>query len=221
MPPPIPMFFEPLEFGAEVFYTLLIVLLCFFIYFRTKSMYELSRYKGIQYFRNAFLFFGFAHITRFLFYLFILITRAFDLRPLRGLPQYSLVFTTYFSTMAIFSLIYSMTWKGRTHNHFDILANVISVFLALLALIHRSSIIVACSQLLLVVLAFVISLVGKRKDKHISQMKVLYSLILLFWLFNLFIVGPGMLPDEIRITFQAISLAVFMIITYRILKWTK
>jgi len=50
----------------EFIYTSLIVLLCFYVDYKTKEIYELTKHKGIKYFRNAFLFFGLSYGLRFM-----------------------------------------------------------------------------------------------------------------------------------------------------------
>ena len=49
----------------EPIYSVIIILFSLFIYLRTKEIYELTYYKGIKYFRNAFLFFGIALVEAF------------------------------------------------------------------------------------------------------------------------------------------------------------
>lgn len=45
-----------LRLGTEVIYSFVIIVCSLMIYFGTKELYELSSYKGIKYFRQAFLF---------------------------------------------------------------------------------------------------------------------------------------------------------------------
>ncbi|MBU1976265.1 MAG: hypothetical protein KKG59_07725, partial [Nanoarchaeota archaeon] len=69
--PPI-HYFGPHNMIFELIYTLLIVFLCGFVYFKTTELYQLSKYKGISFFRNAFLFFGLAYAARLLLHLIML-----------------------------------------------------------------------------------------------------------------------------------------------------
>ena len=71
-------FFDPTRFAVEIIYTLLIVVLCFLVYFRTKNIFDLTKHRGIQYFRNAFLFFGLAYSARLLIHLIMIGRIAFD-----------------------------------------------------------------------------------------------------------------------------------------------
>ena len=53
-----------LGFGSELIYSFVIILCSLMVYFGTKELYELSSYKGIKYFREAFLFFAIAYAFR-------------------------------------------------------------------------------------------------------------------------------------------------------------
>jgi|ETNmetMinimDraft_2_1059921.scaffolds.fasta_scaffold11007_4 hypothetical protein len=52
-------------FATEVVYNFVIVAICLYISIKAHSLYELSSHKGIKYFRNAFVFFAFGFILRF------------------------------------------------------------------------------------------------------------------------------------------------------------
>jgi len=219
-------FFGPVFFSVEFFYTLAIVVLCFFIFFRTGGIYELSRYKGIRYFRTAFLFFGIAYAARFLFHIFMMSNIALDIfRPQREFMHYSLMFTTYFSTLAILYLIYCSIWEKVKHSHFMIVSNIIAATLTLLTFMVRSPLTIGTSQTILLVLAIILGLLfGKKekKEKRISKTKMMYYLVILFWLFNLITSGPNRLLDPmVRTVLQVISVILFAIVFYRVLKWTR
>ena len=48
----------PHALGTELIYSFVIIICSLMVYFGTKELYELSSYKGIKYFRQAFLFFA-------------------------------------------------------------------------------------------------------------------------------------------------------------------
>ena len=52
------------SFGTEIMYSFIIIMCSLIIYFSTREMYELSSYKGLKYFRLAFLFFAVAYFFR-------------------------------------------------------------------------------------------------------------------------------------------------------------
>ena len=54
--PPLPQI--TLGIGAEIIYSFVIIVCSLMIYFGTREIYNLSSYKGIKYFRQAFLLFA-------------------------------------------------------------------------------------------------------------------------------------------------------------------
>ena len=106
MPPP--HFFTGPEFILESLYSLIVIISCLIIYFKTKEIYKLSSHKGIGIFRNAFLFFGIAFFSRY-FLRFITLISDYQIdRIIFGLGFF---FFVYFGTMAALLLIYSVLWK--------------------------------------------------------------------------------------------------------------
>ena len=211
---PGPMF-DPLRFVPEFLYAAIILFTCLFVYFKTREMFELSRYRGIQHFRNAFLFFGLAYASRFVFVLFQLSLITLDYRfPRRLFFPFSGVLVAYFSTMALFYLAYSVGWKGLDYKKFLAWSNVIAVGIAVIAFVTRSPHLIWLVQL--PILGF--ALYSARKAKH----RVLYFLIGLFWLLSLFSIGGGFrVPPEFGIVLDLLSVAVFGYLAYKVSKWTK
>ncbi|MFH0875019.1 MAG: hypothetical protein V1859_03715 [archaeon] len=220
---PIDSFFGPPRFGIEFAYTVIVVLLCFLVYYKTRNIYDLTQYKGIKFFRYAFLFFGLAYASRLFLHFLLVGNITFDLDLSRWIIMpFSSLIVAYFSTMAIFYLVYSTIWKRIKYSHFMAFSNIIALSIALIAFISRSPIMVSLIQLILLVFAVVVSFEMHKKVKKISHIRLLYLLILVFWLLNLFVLGPSrFLPFEIKLFFQAISIIVFILIYYRVSKWVK
>jgi len=226
--PPFHQFFDPVRFSTELVYTTIILVLCFVIYFKTKDMYELTKYKGIHYFRNAFLFFGFAYLIRFFLHLMMISRMTFDFFiPMREINPILIAGTGYLSTMAIFYLVYSTVWKKIKANHFLVYSNIIAVLISFISFAYRSHFILISLQLILLLAAVILSFRNHSQHKKTSHIKTLYILILIFWLVNLFLIGPGMggrrsfLLFEVQMTLQVLSLAVFFTIYYKVSKWVK
>jgi len=217
MPPP---FLDPTRFLLELGYTLIVVVLCFLIYIKTKSIYDITKHKGIYYFRNTFLFFGLAYVARFIFH-FIRISNAWlDLYiPREIMGPVSMLFTAYFSTMALLCLIYSTVWKKFSNKNFFIAANILAVLIACAA--AYSPPIFLITQVLLLVVAIVLSCLLREKSKF-PRIFFLYSLLFLFWIISIILVVPGRaLGFEIRIVLEVISIALFAFIYHKVAKWTK
>lgn len=216
-------FFNPIRFIPELIYTTIIVIFCYLIYHKTKEIYNLTKYKGIHYFRNTFLFFALAYALRFILHLLFIGGSAFDIfLPGRLLQPILMVPVGYLSTMAIFYLMYSVIWKKIKNNHFLIFSNVIAILVSIIAFISRSPQITTFVQFTLIVFTLIMIFTKQNKNKKLSQVRILYILLFLFWLFNMYILGSNrFLPQEIQIIFQMLSLVVFFIIYTKATKWIK
>lgn len=213
--------FNPIHFGAETLYTFIVVYFCFLVYHKTKEMYVLTKYQGIMYFRNAFVFFGLAYASRFLFYMFQLSLIAFDYPiPRRMMFPAVFVLTGYFSTIAIFYLAYSTSWKKMEYRKFLVVSNVLAALVAIISAVTRSPQMVSVIQLVLMIATLVLS--KKGHDKRKSHTFKLYMLISLFWLASLFALEPSHeIHPGFRIILQIFSIGVFATILHKVSKWTK
>ena len=219
---------DPTRLAVELGYTTIVVSLCFMIFFKTREIYDLTKHKGIKYFRITFLFFGLAYLFRFLSILFVLIKVTFDIYlPIHISKIFPMAFVGYFSTMAILSLTYSILWKKLQinhtfSNHIFILFNVIAVTISGIAFFSRSpSILVLAQAVLLIFTSIIIACYFFSNSRKTSRLYMLYILFFLFWIVNLIALGPGrFLPFEIQTVFQVISIVVIGIIYYKVAKWT-
>lgn len=213
--------FDYSRLAVELSYTLIIVFFCFMIYIKTKEMYDLTKYKGIQYFRITFLFFGLAYLFRFSFILFLLIRATFDVYSLSIAFKFvPFVLSGYFSTMAILSLTYSTIWKKIHFKHTLLISNVIAVLISGIALISIDPFPLILSQAILLIFTIVYPIYSK--SKKISPLFILYIMFFLFWIINL---GPlytkRFLPFEIQILLNIVSIVLIGIIYYKVYRWTK
>jgi len=219
-----------LGFGTEIIYSLVIIVCSLMIYFGTKELYELSSYKGIKYFRQAFLFFAIAYFFRS-FIKFILVyfsaNRILDIHPRIFAPlfgQVTLFLFIYFSSMAIFYLLYSVMWKkwnsgSKKIYFFHLLAFVISLFIIL----SRNALVyLGINFLLFFIVLFIVYISYKNNKKetrvHKHNLYVIYLLLSFFWILNII----DILIPEFFQTFQLFvyiaSLIVFLMMLYKVLK---
>ena len=208
---------DPSGFGIEFIYTIIMALFCFIIYFKTKEPYKLTRHKGIKYFRMAFVF----------LHLGMLSTTILDISlRLRTLHPFSMTLLAYFSTMAIFYLVYSTIWKHIkkkiNETHFIAIANMVAIIFSIISFITRSHTTLFTIQIFLVILAIIAIFIKHKNGKMFSQIKFLYLLTFIFWIINLFILGPKcMVPFEFKLLLQLISIIIFSTINLKINKWVK
>ena len=215
MPPP---FLDPTRFVIELGYTLVVVFLCFLIYFKTREMYSLTKHKGIYYFRNTFLFFGLAYIFRFVFDAIRISSKWLDLYiPRDVMGPVFMLFTAYLSTMAVLYLIYSTVWKRFSSKEFFVASNLMAIAIAVAA--AYSPPIFMITQVVLLIVAIILCCVLR---KNFPRIFILYSLLFLFWIISLILVIPGRaLSFELRLALDVISIAVFVFIYHKVAKWTK
>lgn len=213
--------FELMRLGSEIIYTFVIVIICSLIYLRTKEIYSLTKHEGIKYFRYGFLFFGLAYLSRIILHLISLTFWEFD----SFIPSYLyhpifMILVSYMSTMALFFITYSIIWKKIQYKHFIIFGNVIAFLISVLAFISRSPIIIGFVQMALLILIIILSILMNKKSK--SHSKALYLFIAIFWLLNILATGTStMIFFQINLVFQLLSIGVFFMIFYKVMRLTK
>ena len=217
-----PSFPIPAIIGLEAISSILIIVLCLLIFHKTKEMYQLTKDKGLLYFRYSFLFFALAYVFRFcLFFL-----RQSSIASVHDLPiiTVALLFATgYSSTVAILYLTMSELWKIMGRFKPSYVVHGMAVIISILAFASKSQLLVAMVQLVLLMGIIVISILWKQvsKRKHLVITSI-YVMLFLFWIANLLAWGPpGVPPISIRIALRVVSVAIFIVIFYKVFKWTR
>src|SRR3989344_830716 len=185
----IERFFNPFDFGIDLLFTIIAVVSCFLIYFKTKESYELTKYEGIRYFRQAFLFFGLSYLFRFALSIVVFSRIAFDVFIPRTmfLPLFILLIG-YFSTTGIFYLIFGSIWHKFDSKKLLIFGHGTAIILSIISFFTRSHLILIYLQCLLLIIAIVLNFIISRQGRKISRIKVLYALVAVLWLINLLII---------------------------------
>lgn len=219
---PVP-FFSPLHFAAELLVTVFSVVFCILIYLKTRESYKLTKHKGIGYFRDAFLFFGLSYVLRFLMMLVMFSSFAFDFFiPHNMFMPLSVLLLGYFSTAGIFYLIFSTIYKRFKGRHLVWVGQAIAVALSAVSFITHSYMILVFLQTILLIVAVSLVIFMPAEKRRFSPTKMLYCLVILLWLLNLWIIDfNARLHPGVKIFFYLMSLAVFGVIYYKISKWTK
>jgi hypothetical protein len=213
----------PIFFSGEFIYSFVIVMLCFLIYGKTKEFYNLTGYKGIEYFRISFLFLGLSYGLRFILHMSMLVGNLFDFFIPREFGNLIFIIPVgYLSTMGILYLTYSLIWKKINERNLIIFSNIISIFIALIPLLFDAHFIVPLLQLIIVIIAIIINIVQSKKMKKLSNIRIIYSLIFIFWIINLIQIGPRRLFNpEFKVISQIISLFIFILLYHKMNRWIK
>ena len=215
--------FNPLWMAVELAFSALVIVLCLMIFFRTKELYRLTKHKGISYFRYTFLFFALAFLFRFAFHLFSISGMVFDFRfPRQIFGPLPLLFTSYFSTVAILYLLMSLLWKSVNTEHFLAATHVVALSVAVLAFLFRLAPVICLIQLIIIVATLVLAYVKSRHSKGFSRLFMIYALLFVGWVANVFVMSPGWrIPFGVNAVSYVISAAVFGVIFYKVYRWTK
>ncbi|MFP3910175.1 MAG: hypothetical protein ACLFVI_04030 [Archaeoglobaceae archaeon] len=211
--------------GTEIAYFVIVVLLCMIIYFKTREIYALTKYKGLFYFRNTFLFFAIAYFFRMLQSLYLISARTTEFLPFFPLLYFNpivLFLTAYFSSMAILSLTFSTMWKrveAKTVNQ-DYILNLIAIGIALITLVTGKFMFLAVIQLVLVLFAVALAYIGhKTRKTFLSKLHVTYILLFVFWITSLLVLARiAFLSLEFRAPLYAISIMILLSIAYRVVR---
>jgi len=209
--------------GTEIIYSFVIILCSLMIYFGTKELYKLSSHKGIKYFRQAFLFFALAYFFRSFIKIILYYFNAGEIRTLIPIfGDLTLFIFMYFSSMAIFYLIYSVIWKKWESKPIVYLFNLVAFTIAIIIILFRNSFIYLLINLLLfifIALVFYKSYKQSKKKKS-HNLYIIYLLLFVFWILNIIDI---LIPNYLQ-TFQLfiylISLGIFLSILYKVIRKT-
>jgi hypothetical protein len=222
-PPPIEQFFT-IGLGTELLYSFVIIICSLMIYLGTKELYELSSYKGLKYFRQAFLFFAIAYFFRS-FIKFILMY--FNVREIHEFSpmffgSFTLLVFMYFSSLAIFYLLYSVMWKKWSSNPNKIyIFHLLALVMSLIIILSKNVWIYLGLNILLFSIALFTVYVSHNNTKKKTKghnLYVIYLLLSLFWILNII----DILIPEFFQTFQLFiyltSIFLFLMMMYKVLK---
>jgi hypothetical protein len=214
----------PPEIGAELIYSFVIIACSLIVYHATKEMYELSSYKGIKFFRHAFLFFAIAYFSRY-FIQFILVSLSLN-SILEFSPFFigwiSLLVFLYSSSMAIFSLLHSIMWKkwGDSKSR-SLLFHFLAIVIALVGLSVRGAEMYLLLNVIILGFACFVLFVAYKDSKKKNKEKslfIIYLLLSIFWVLNIIdILLPSFL-ELFQLIIYLISISLFMAILYKVLK---
>jgi hypothetical protein len=227
MPPMPPEFFHfgpPLEeVIIEFVYFLLVLTLSGYIYLKTKEIYDLTKHKGIYHFRNIFLYFGLAYLFRLSLIVILFSGELFNYFPPRIMHPLSFIFTGYFSTMAIFSVLVSITEKHLKINNkiLNLIMHTTALALSIFVGITRSNFLLMLIQASVFFFAIIIILLKSKKEKYsklLTQNKITFVLLFAFWVINSLAFTRRFLPIEVKIALYFVSACVFFSIFLRVRK---
>ena len=208
----------------KIFYGILITLICTVIAVQADRLFRLSLHQGIRYFRNSFLFFALAFITRFFF----------GLESLGGIFPYPIIkfVFEFFIIMAGFFLLYSLLWRKietEGKNYFSSLFNPIIILFYLVTLsivildyFSNTYFLMFLSQIIVFSTALIISITNQFKNEKRSKFLKFYSLAMLLslggWILNALVAKYLEWNHIFLINIYAINIIIFLLILCGVIK---
>lgn len=219
----LPRFLIDPNFLIELVYSIIVMLSCFIIYFKTNQIYKLTSHKGIKYFRMTFLFFGISYFLRFFTKILILGLIFTGTRPhYRQIIPLTSLLLLYTGFMATLYLLYGLSRKrlGRILPESTDILHVLAIVLStIIVFLGIPIIFIAMILVLLLYLLFVgYSDYMKSKKKTSSQFYIVYFLLILFSMLNIVDI---LIPDVfgvIQTLIYVFSISLFLLILYKVLK---
>lgn len=226
--PPIHLLLQGV--GTELIYSFVIIVCSLMIYYSTKEMYELSSYKGLKYFRYAFLFFAIAYFFKS-FIKFLLVyfgaSRIIEIDP-RFIGILTLFVFMYSSALAVFYLVYSLMWK-RLNGRNGILGifHILSILIAFISITTNQIEMLFGVNLFILAIAILGLYINHKESKTNNESKgkkkgsnihVIYALLFIFWILNIIEVLIPSFLQFYQILVYLASLGIFLTILYKVLK---
>jgi len=215
--------------STELIYAFVIIIISLMIYFGTRELYNLTNHKGIKYFRLSFLFFAIAYFFRSIMKAIIVFVDPQTLREImfnvgNAFNPLILFLFMYFSSMAIFFLLYSVMikkWNGKIN--FVMFFNAIAVFIALTTILTNSAKFILLIHFLLFLFVAFIALMAYKESKNKKKTHGLYFayiFLFIFWLLNILDILIPNAFQSFQLLIYLISLGLFLMILYKVLRKT-
>ena len=215
-----PMMMGHGNFLIDLIFNLLFVIVSFVIFYKTKEIYELTKYNGIKYFRYSFLFLGIGYFFRASTLLLRLFVDNFFMKNHFCTRLFWAFPINFFGILAIFYLFLSLDSKKGFSEKYEYLIYLFALLVSLLFYLTHSYNMLIIIQLLSLILVIVIHVFKNRNN--IQKMFVIYSLLLVFWILNLFLMLPVKIFSLYTIVFvQIVSLTIMLYIFFKVFKWIK
>jgi len=213
--------------STEILYSFIIIVCSLMIYYGTKEIYELSSYKGLKFFRQAFLFFALAYFFRSFIKLILFyfnVQGIFSISPKLLNPLFSqltLILFMYFSAMAIFYLLYSVMYKKWEYENRIYLFHIIAVILAIFSVVSRNPLSYLGLNIFLLIFVLVIVYISYKNSKKKTKghnLYAIYVLLLFFWIFNIIDILIPTFFQNFQLIIYLTSSGIFFSMLYKILK---
>lgn len=172
------------QFLVNIIYLALLLIPSLTIYVHTKKIYQISSYKGIKYFRSAFLFYSISLLASLITIILVELTKinSFFIGTIIG--EYGLIIGGFY-------LLYSLVWKqfkntGHDDKHLIIL-HLITLFIGTLDLLLGVRYAMFTVQIVIFSIAMIVSFKNYMDNPKVSFLKYYFLTMILFfisWVLN-------------------------------------
>lgn len=217
------------KYALEFIYAITIALICAVIVVKTDKYFKLSLHQGIRYFRNAFFFYGFAFMAKYIFG--ILSDLGFEF------VYVAQIIFEYLIIMAGFFLFYSLMWKKFESSNTEEMPTS-SLLNGKVAIFHVMAVVISVldylwgdydflflSQITVFSCASIIAAVNLRKTNKKYSFPRFYLVAMILslgaWVLNFLAEKYFNWDIAILIDISIINLLFFLLFLYGVIKVTK
>lgn len=216
--------------ALETIYTILVLAPTITIFIKTRNLYSFSGYKGLNYFSKAFLFLAIGFFFR---YLATLLRIFFHDNQLNTITNFGILTTAmeFFLVLPGLLLLYSLIWKkfekriykNRFLGNSETLIYLIAILLALGDYLLQSFLLMYTSQILLFMIASIVSYKKTREKKRPMMQLYFIAMVLFFiaWIINFIAQYTINMLPVLRVYVYLITVTVCFIFLYIIAKLTR
>ncbi len=199
--------------GIDLVYSFIIFLICLIVYFETREISKLSSYKGINFFRNTFLFFGISYLLKFVLTLGIF---GFGFSVVGDAIFFGVAL--YAGLMAGIYLVMAIGNKKlpKQIGNWIFLIHVLAILLALIVLLTNNFLIYLIFQIIILIVGIVLLYSDGKK----TSMLIIYQLLLLFWILDIVDVFIPKFLGGLQLIVSLVSIGIFILVLYKIIKST-
>jgi hypothetical protein len=199
--------------GIDLVYSFVIFLICLLVYLETREISRLSSYKGINFFRNTFLFFGISYLLKFVLALGVV---SIDL----GTVGEGIFFgvALYASLMAGIYLVMAIGNKQlpKQIGRWIFMIHILAVVFSGIVLLSNNFLVYLGFQILILIIGIVLLYSDGKK----TSMLVIYQLLLLFWILDIVEVFVPKFFGTVQLLISLVSIGIFILVLYKIIKST-
>jgi hypothetical protein len=216
---PLHKIMNPWHLSMEVIMVIVAFIICFYLFWKTREMYALTKHRGIYFFRYAFLFLGFGYLVRFIVMSSFFLVDPKTMHALRFIMLSIGFIVGYFSLIGMLYIIASLVYKHFKSDYAIAGIHAFAIIISSSIYWLRDPRIIFLTHILIFILAIGLTVFERKKA---FSPRVIYILLFLFWILNYLPMILGrLLPLELKMILTLISIGIFFAVYYKATRWLK